>query len=395
MTIVCVVAYLIIFLSLCGELCADVNEELKGINKEIKEKKLLINKTRKVENIVSNELQKINISLHEKELNLKSLGKDLKGVEAVLVNTQKDIDNVRKEADYKLKQIKLRLASLYKAGELGNTRTFFSSESLPQLVENIRYMQSVLVNDRNIYNEYTAKVERLKILKSSLENDLQRKEKIKQSIVDKKIEIEAEKKKKATYLSKLREEKKNYLASLHELEANARRLQAMVERLEAKSRKSYTNKSSQKKQIIGGQSSPNIPDKGFGTLKGKLFLPVKGEIISRFGRHKHPEFNSFTVNNGISISAPVGSDIHAVYDGQIIFADYFKGYGNMIIVDHGGGFFSLYAHASKLVKKVGINVTKNDVIANVGDSDSSKGSMLYFEIRYQGKPVDPALWFKL
>ena len=78
----------------------------------------------------------------------------------------------------------------------------------------------------------------------------------------------------------------------------------------------------------------------------------------------------------------------------MIFADYFKGYGNMVIVDHGGGYFSLYAHAAKILKKIGAAVTRNEVVASVGESDSTRGAMLYFEIRYQGKPVDPAAWVR-
>ena len=123
-------------------------------------------------------------------------------------------------------------------------------------------------------------------------------------------------------------------------------------------------------------------------------LPVHGEIIQRFGRHKHPEFNSFTFSNGLAISAPAGAEIRAVDSGTVIFANYFKGYGNMVILDHGDGFFSVYAHASHIAKKEGSSVARNDVIASVGDLDSSRGPMLYFEIRYQGKPVDPFPWFK-
>ncbi|KAF0218301.1 MAG: peptidase [Geobacteraceae bacterium] len=374
--------------------CADVKEELQDINKEIKEKKLLLKKTRKVETKVSGDLEKIEKSLHEKEANLDSLGRDLKGVETTLERTQNEIEVVKVEAERKKQQISRRLASLYKAGEAGPVRMFFSSESFPQMTENLRYMNSVLQNDRKLFADYNTKIERLGVLKGTLEKDAARKEKIKAGIEVKKQEIEEEKKKKAAHLIKIREDKKSYQASLKELEANARRLQAMVERLEAKSRKSYSKKIENKSGVGADHSLPAIPNKGFGAQKGRLAIPVKGEIIGTFGRHKHPEFNSYTVSNGISIAAPAGTDIHSVYEGQVIFADYFKGYGNMVIVDHGGGFFSLYGHAAKIVKKVGATVARNDVVASVGEVDSTRGPMVYFEIRYQGKPVDPTQWFR-
>jgi septal ring factor EnvC (AmiA/AmiB activator) len=169
----------------------------------------------------------------------------------------------------------------------------------------------------------------------------------------------------------------------------------MVERLEARSRKSYNQKDEKKKLVPGGDyQQPPVSDKGFGSQRGRLSLPASGEIVSRFGKHKHPEFNSFTFNNGITIAASMNADIKAVFDGEVIFAEKFKGYGNMLIIDHGGGYFTLYAHTSRINRKVGSAVRKNEVVANVGDSDSTDGAKLYFEIRYQGKPVDPGPWLR-
>ena len=384
--------YAFVVLMLAQSVSADVNEDLRGIKKEIKQKKLLLNKTKKVENQVSKELGLIEKNLHEKEASLVVLGRDLKVVENQLENTQREVEAVKYDAERKKQQIRVRLSALYKAGETGNVRMFFSSESFPQMVENLRYMRSVVDNDRRLFAEYNAKIDHLRQLKGSLERDALRKEKIKSSMELKKREVEEEKKKKASYLVQVRLDKKSYLASLKELEVNAKRLQAMVEKLEANSRKSYTKKN--KPSVGGGPQLPSVPDKGFGSLKGRLAMPARGEVVGSFGRHKHPEFNSYTVSNGISIAAPPGADIHSVYDGQVIFADYFKGYGNMIIVDHGGGFFSLYAHAAKIMKKVGASVSRNEIVASVGDTDSARGPVLYFEIRYQGKPVDPAPWFR-
>ena len=390
---IALITCLLILLVTDGPRCADVNEELRGINKEIREKRLLLKKTRKVETEVNVELKKIGKELQGKEASLAVLQRDLKGAESSLTRTQHEIEAVREDTERKKQQIKQRLSALYKAGEIGGVRVYFSSESFPQMMENMQYMKAVLTNDRKLFGEYNSRIERLKLLRSSLEGDVERKEKFKVNIEAKKREIEEVKEGKAAYLRKLGEDKKTYLASLKELQANARRLQIMVERLEAKRRKGY-NVKKENKSVGGGPSLLHIPDKGFGALKGRLSMPTKGEITDGFGRHKHPDFNSYTVSNGITIAAPQGAEVRSVYDGQVIFADYFKGYGNMVIIDHGGGFFSLYAHTSRIVKKVGTTVARNEVIASVGDADSTRGPMLYFEIRYQGKPVDPSPWLK-
>ena len=373
---------------------AGVREDLQGVKKQIKEKNLLISKTQKVETKVSGELEQIQKSLALKQSSLLLLGRDLAGVEKGIGKTLQDIERERLDAEKKRAQINRRVVALYKGGETGNLRIFFSSESFPQMTENLRYMRSVLDNDRKLFAQYNQNLARLKQLKLSLEGDAERKAGIMRSMQAKKREVELEKTRKATYLVKVRGDKQAYLASLKELQTNANRLQSMFERLEARKRKAYSSKVRTNGAHASLPPSPLVPDSGLGAQKGRLSLPVKGTIVDRFGRHKHPEFDTFTVSNGISVSAAAGAPIHAVFDGEVIFADYFKGYGNMIIVDHGGGFFSLYAHAASVVKKVGSKVVRNEVLASVGDQDSTKGPMLYFEIRYQGKPVDPAPWFR-
>jgi septal ring factor EnvC (AmiA/AmiB activator) len=399
----CIVATFLILWSLFPHPAkAGVKEELQGVKKEISEKDLLLKKTRKVETRVSGELVAIGRTLQEKQSSLALLGRDLAGVEKGIGRTEAEIERVSAEATRKKEQIQRRVVAAYKGGEVGNVRAFFSAESLPEMTENLRYMKSVVENDRRLFTRYREDLERLKLLKVSLESDAQRKEGIKRAIEAKKREIEQEKAKKSTYLVKVRQDRQQYQATLNELKANARRLQSMVERLEARSRKAYIPKGPKAHPPKGSAPPPShqgelavvVPDHGLGGQKGRLSFPVKGEVVDRFGRHKHPDFNSFTVSNGISIAAPAGTPIRAIYDGEVIFADYFKGYGNMVIVDHGGGFFSLYAHASALSKRVGAKVAKNDVVASVGDLDSAKGPILYFEIRYQGKPVDPSPWFR-
>ena len=371
-----------------------VRDDLHGIKQEIREKKTLLKKNMRIEKKVSGELEKIDKNLKEKETSLKLLSQDLVKVERNLEKTGREIDKATAEAEKKKQQIRMRLNALYKAGELGSARMFFASESFPQMLENQRYMQGVLQGDRRLFSDYSERVAQLRDLKDTLERDMDRKENIRTNIAEKKQEIEAEKEKKASYLAKVRATSKSQKAALRELEANARRLQNMIERLEASQRKSYSKKSGKRRLLGEREPLPPVADKGFAAQRGRLAVPARGEIVEYFGRHKHPEYNSYTVSNGISIAAPQGSDIRSVFEGQVIFADYFKGYGNMVIIDHGGGYFSLYGHASRIKKKVGAQVSRNDVIASVGDVDSPRGPLLYFELRFQGKPIDPTPWFR-
>ncbi|CAH2031018.1 murein hydrolase activator EnvC family protein [Trichlorobacter ammonificans] len=372
------------------------HEELRSVKREIRKKQSQINTSRKVEAAVSSELQEISRTLSRKEAELKQLDRELSDVEGGIHRTEQEIGRVTEEAQVRQRQIERRLVSLYKAGELGALRLFFSADSFPQMAENVRYMGSILENDKRVFQEYHKKIEELGQLKKRLEADASRKERIKDNIALKKREIEAEKSRKASHLSTVRQDRQAHEASLRTLQANAARLQSMLERLEAQSRR----RAAQRQDRTGVQKGkplpelPPVPDRGFASQKGRMRMPVNGEVIETYGKHKHPEFNSFTFSKGLLIAASLGSDIRSIYDGSVIFADYFKGYGNMVIIDHGGGYFSLYAHASKISRKVGAEVNRGDVIGSVGDVDSTRGAVLYFEIRHQGKPVDPAGWVR-
>ena len=389
-----------------GALGADARKDLKGIQQEIKKKEFLLKTTKKIEKQVSGELLLIDKGLREKEGALRRFSLDLKSLDQSLLKTQQQTHTNQSEVDRKQQEIRTRLVALYKAGDTGPVRVFFSSGSFPQMLESLRYMQAILQSDRKMIDDYGSRIKTLSLLKVKLEEDARKKEALRAGIELKKREIEVEKKRKAEYLIKVRQDKVGYAASIKQLEVNAARLQAMMQKLEALSRKSYNKKSirppvKQTKQAGESRESASpasrpvvVPPSGFGGRKRQLSLPVRGPILQGFGRHKHPEFNSFTFSNGLAISAAAGAEIHAVDAGTVIFASYFKGYGNMVIVDHGDGFFSVYAHASQISKKEGSSVVRNEVIASVGDLDSSRGPQLYFEIRYQGKPVDPSPWFK-
>ncbi len=335
-------------------------------------------------------------NLTRKEAELNRLNHDLTTVEGAVAQTEQEVAQVTAEAQQKQQQIEGRLTALYKAGELGSVRMFFSAESFPQMAENLRYMRSVVEHDKKMFAEYNQKLAELRQLKQRLEQDVASKEKLKGNISAKKMEIEQEKKNKANYLSKVQGDRKSYETSIRELQANAARLQTMINRLEAESRRrAFT-----KRQVRPGPSRklpaelPPVPDRGFASQKGRMPMPVRGQVVEGFGKHKHPEFNSYTVAKGIFIAAPSGAPIKAIYDGTVIFAEYFKGFGNMVVVDHGGGYFSLYAHAARILRTVGSEVRRGDTVALVGDLDSTRGAGLYFEIRHNGKPLDPAGWIR-
>ena len=132
----------------------------------------------------------------------------------------------------------------------------------------------------------------------------------------------------------------------------------------------------------------------FQAYKGLLKMPVKGKIISLFGKFKNTQFNTLNFRSGIEIQTERGEPIQAVYAGKILYADWFKGYGNMIIIDHGENYYTVYAHIEEAFKTAGDVVEAGEVMATVGDTGSITGPKLYFEVRHHGKPLDPMQWLE-
>jgi septal ring factor EnvC (AmiA/AmiB activator) len=134
-----------------------------------------------------------------------------------------------------------------------------------------------------------------------------------------------------------------------------------------------------------------LPAGNFSALKGKLRLPVRGSVTNRFG-HTRQEGSTW---KGLFIRAPQGSDIKAIAGGRVVFADWMRGFGNLLIVDHDGGYLSIYAYNDAVLKEVGDSVRGGDSIATAGNSGGNEQSGLYFELRHEGQPIDPLKWVSL
>ena len=133
---------------------------------------------------------------------------------------------------------------------------------------------------------------------------------------------------------------------------------------------------------------------GFASLRGKLPLPVSGTVAAGFGPVVNPRFNTVTVQKGLDLRAAPGARVRAVAPGTVVHAGWFKGYGNLVIVDHGEGYHTLVAYLASLSTAAGEEVQAGTVLGSVGDDSSPRGPYLYFEIREKGRPVDPSDWVR-
>jgi septal ring factor EnvC (AmiA/AmiB activator) len=185
-------------------------------------------------------------------------------------------------------------------------------------------------------------------------------------------------------LSKQIREQRNEISTLKQNEA---RLTELIERL-AKAVKPRKKPAAAIRRSVEAKAQ----DADFYRLKGKLSLPVKGELQNRFGASRE---DSGLTWKGLFIHAAAGAKVHAVAAGKVVFADWLRGFGNLLIVDHGEGFMSLYGFNEALHRQVGENIDAGEPIADVGASGGARDTGVYFEMRHQGKPFDPLDWVRL
>ncbi len=273
-----------------------------------------------------------------------------------------------------------RLIALYKLNWLGRVQILASAESMYELFQRKAALERILEYDEKIRQQLIANRARFEKILNKL-ND-QKKQRL---AVDFKHKAQSkvlsnEKERRSKLLEDIRNKKSLELAAIDALNRAARALDQTIK---------FLNVRKQAPQKI-----KELPEKPFIKLKGLLNMPVKGKVTTDFGLFKNTRFNVRNFRSGIDIQADRGEPIRAVSSGKILYSSWFKGYGNMVIIDHGNSYYTIYAHAEEIFKSKGDRVDTNDVIATVGDTGSMKGPGLYFEVRHRGKPLDPIDWIK-
>ena len=215
--------------------------------------------------------------------------------------------------------------------------------------------------------------------------------------------LQAQKTERSKVLKKLSSQIANQRNEINKLKRDEKRLSSLVERLAKIAREQAEARRKQ------SQAAPKKPDSGksgtvarnqalptskydgsnFASLKGKLNLPVRGEVTNRYGAARKDTGLSW---KGLFIRAPEGAEVKSVAKGSVVFADWLRGFGNLIIIDHGDGYMSLYGNNQSLLKNLGDDVKGGDTIAAVGNTGGNESAGLYFELRRRSQPFDPLSW---
>ncbi|UCD33588.1 MAG: peptidoglycan DD-metalloendopeptidase family protein, partial [Desulfobacterales bacterium] len=326
-------------------------------------------------------------SLNDIDLSINNIRKQISAIKSELVSLEKGIEETNKLSMDLKKSVAIhedyasrRLVALYKLSWLGKIHVLVSAQSIFDLLQRQNTIERILTYDDNIRQNFLNNNARLQDLLAELNQQKSNK-----------LSLESDLKKQMGLMSKNRAQRSKLLADIR----NKRTLElATIDILKAAAADLDRTIKSIRSTPYSPKTTKNILSKSFTSLKGLLNMPVKGRIISFFGPFKNKKFNVINFQSGIKIKADRGEPIRSVSGGHVLYASWFKGYGNMIIIDHGESYYTVYAHAEELFTKKGDRVDTGQVVATVGDSGSMIGPNLHFEIRHHGKPIDPLKWIK-
>jgi len=271
-----------------------------------------------------------------------------------------------------------RAVALYRAGDLGTVRMLFSANGLPEFLSRVSSLRLLLEHDADLLARHQAESQALEAARVRYGQSAERLVVAEQELAARQEEIAAEQVRRRRVVARLHSDRARERSALVELEKAAQALEETLTRLGADSRPP-------------GRGVTGPP---FLSLRRRLDPPVEATVVRGFGREVDAEFLTQTFHSGVVFDAPLGTPVAAVAAGTVRFSGWFRGYGRLVILDHGDGYFTVSGHLDHAGVEVGDVVTARQAIGTVGETGSLSGPRLYFEIRQGAQAQDPADWLR-
>jgi murein hydrolase activator len=362
--------------------------KLQQTQKQLQEERQKAAAAKARETSLLQELEQTERRLAEKQQEVARLDGRIRRVQADVHALRGEISMLENRRAKQEEALAQRLRAMYKVHALGAALPLLLTGDDPMTrATTVRHLASLASLDARVIQEYRVTSDRLSDRKAREEARQRELAGLRSDARLEQTEVDREAAKRRGLLAKVRGERVYHERMVGELSEASKRLEAFIRDLQAKQRRVA--------KIPPPKGAPaETPAIGFGASRGRLPWPTDGKIIAAFGAQKHPRFGTRTFRNGVDIEAVEGRDVTAVYPGQVIYTGWFKGYGNLVILDHDNDYYTLYAHLAEIQVKEGDDVRQGHRIGTVGDTGSIEGPRLYFEVRHQGKPQDPESWLR-
>ena len=341
-----------------------------------------INRLRQRLEVVKSQQQSAQQQLEEADLELGIRTREL----ALAVDMQTRLEQEQKNVEAQIaelgprierqkKFLARRLGALYRLGGLSYIRLLLSIDDNRDPIEAMSMLSYLVSRDARAVSRFQASRAQLAARVADLGERRRRVAAMRTVVEQRRQAVAGARAQQERRLASLRQEGTQSEQRIAELEEKAKRLERLIDTLS--------------KQRQGLPSSTDIR-----ALQGALPWPVQGRVVEPFGKQINARFATVTFSNGWKIAAPAGTDVRAVYLGTVLFSQWFKGYGNLVILDHGNRVFSLYGNLKSPAVAAGDHVGAGQAIAGVGEAEDARAGYLYFEIRQDNRPEDPRKWLR-
>ncbi len=389
-----IIVFLLTFqgLILCQSSQPDFQKELEAQSSAIQSLKDEINATKKrIQSEGRKEKSSVRrvSNLSEEISLLQQLLKEIKKEEKLLVadisRSERKIGESEEELDTLRTRYARRLSTIYKKGQISNLEKILSSTSWRQAIYRTKYLKIISEIDQKTHDTIRSLLIQIGRQKLELEAVLRKKRRLKRDREKTLASVRSKKKKEQRELVNIRKSQKDLKVYLTEKQAGVKQLEDIIKKIQEDIARSEREERIRKQQMV-------LKSKEFPKLKGQLQWPAEGRVITKFGRQWNPKLKTTTENPGIDIKGKPGSQVRSVLGGVVTTITFIRGFGTTIIIDHGGGFYTVYSHVTNVETNEDSQVRSGDVIAYMGDSGSINGSQLHFEIWGQGKKLNPEYW---
>lgn len=345
---------------------------LQDVQRQIQRLRLDLQRLERDRTGVLGELSRLEAEARLRDAELTRLELELGVIQRGLDAERVRVQALEVEVDRRRVHLATRLEGLYRQGPLGHLRLLLSVDEPGRLLDAVRLVRTTALRDARALAAFRSAREERRAAERKLE--------------ERQRALRAGESETATIRRVLARTLVERRRLLRRIDRDAEVRKGALEELLA-AEKALSD-------IVGGMRSTGLvgPRLDLGKFRGLLDWPVSGRLSVPFGDQQHPRFRTTVPHPGVDFEALQGADIRAVFEGEVVFAEWFRGYGLTLILDHGGGYMSVYAHASVILSEKGSRVRRGQVVAKVGDTGSLKGPYLYFQIRKDGQPEDPMTW---
>lgn len=378
------------------EALSDVQERIEALKKEL-------DSSEEKHAEAADELKKSERAISEANRKLFEINRQQKQNLNTLQNLQQQKTGLESTIEQQQLLLGSQIYQQYLHGQHGFAQIILKQEDPGAIARDLHYFSYISRARAELIESMQSNLDKVAKLNEQTTQTLKEITGLKTEQEQERKELQSQKSERSKVLKKLSAQISAQRGEINKLKRDEKRLSDLVERLsriipKPQKKKAKTAKTApdekmpqQQETIAKNESLPSDAFEGidFASLRGKLNLPVRGEITNRFGASREDSGISW---KGLFIRAAEGSEVKSIASGRVVFADWLRGFGNLLIVDHGGGYMSLYGNNQALLRKAGDTVKGGDTIASVGNTGGNEASGLYYELRRQSKPFDPLSW---